>query len=220
VKVALSIPLMTSPCEYGHVVAMEKPQAREPQGHQSLAMHEQDETRWSALMASAQSGNEADYRQLLAELSETIERFLNSRFGQHAFVEDCVQEALIAIHQARHTYDPGRPFRPWLFAIVRRKAIDTLRKQEARQRNTDQFVQQQDILGKFDHDIDAGEEHDKGRLLALLPDAHRNVLLLTKIAGYSIAETAQKLDISESLVKVRVHRAIGKLKKMMEAERL
>ena len=104
--------------------------------------------------------------------------------------------------------------------LFRSKAIDTLRKQEARQRNTDQFVKQQDMLGKFDQHIDAEQEHDKGRMLALLPEAHRSVLVLTKIAGYSVAETARKLDISEGLVKVRVHRAIGKLKKMMEVERL
>jgi RNA polymerase sigma-70 factor (ECF subfamily) len=201
-------------------MAVDRPESKETGKLSSTSVHKEDERRWSSWMANAQAGNESDYRHLLSELSETIERFLSSRFGNHAFVEDCVQESLIAIHQARHTYNPARPFRPWLFAIVRRKAIDTLRKQEARQRNTDQFVKQQDMLGKLNQHNDAEEEHDKGRLLALLPETHRSVLVLTKIAGYSVAETAQKLDISKSLVKVRVHRAIGKLKKLMEVERL
>ncbi len=77
-------------------------------------------------MVNAQAGNESDYRQLLKELAIVIQKFLRSRFGDHHFIEDWVQEALIAVHQARHTYDPQRPFRPWLFAIVRHKAIDNL----------------------------------------------------------------------------------------------
>ena len=91
--------------------------------------HESDEQNWSRLMVNAQAGNESDYRQLLTELTDVIFNFLRSRFGDHHFIEDCVQETLMAIHQARHTYDQHRPFRPWLFAIVRHKAIDTLRKQ-------------------------------------------------------------------------------------------
>ena len=86
-------------------------------------MQESDEHRWSVLMVNAQSGNESDYRQLLKELAIVIHKFLRRRFGNHHFIEDCVQEALIAVHQARHTYDPQRPFRPWLFAIVRHKAV-------------------------------------------------------------------------------------------------
>ena len=90
-----------------------------------------DELRWAALMCSAQAGHEAAYRLLLEELSEVINRYLCSRFGHHHFIEDSVQDTLVAIHQARHTYDQRRRFRPWLFAIVRHKAIDTLRRQKA-----------------------------------------------------------------------------------------
>ena len=86
-----------------------------------------DDARWSSLMASAQSGDEASYRQLLAEVSGVVNRYVVARFGHQDFVEDCVQEVLLAIHGARHTYDARRPFRPWLFAIVRHKVVDTLR---------------------------------------------------------------------------------------------
>ena len=87
----------------------------------------EDEQRWSSLMASAQAGNESDYRQLLGELSELVSRYLRTRLGGYDFVEDCVQDVLIAIHEARHTYDPRRPFRPWLFAIIRHKSTDAIR---------------------------------------------------------------------------------------------
>jgi len=177
-----------------------------------------DENRWSAFMVNAQAGNESDYRQLLTELTDVINRFLRSRFGHHHFIEDCVQESLIAIHQARHTYDSRRLFRPWLFAIVRRKAIDTLRRQSARQRVSDQYKGEQEVLSQTNFQNEAENEITKGRLLELLSVQHREVLVLTKIIGYSIAETADKLAISQSAVKVRVHRAIRKLEKLMETD--
>lgn len=182
--------------------------------------HESDELRWSKLMANAQTGDEADYRQLLSELTDVIYNFLCSRFGNHHFTEDCVQETLIAIHQARHTYDKHRPFRPWLFAIVRHKAIDILRKQSSRQRVTSQYKVEQEVLSQVSQQNEADNEIIRGHLLESLSEEHRDVLVLTKIIGFSVAETAEKLSISKSLVKVRVHRAIHKLKKMMEADQL
>jgi RNA polymerase sigma-70 factor (ECF subfamily) len=183
-------------------------------------MQVSDEHRWSALMVNAQAGDESDYRQLLKELASVIQRFLRSRFGDHHFIEDCVQEALIAVHQARHTYDPQRPFRPWLFAIVRHKAIDTLRKQRTREKVVDRYKSEQDILLQAGHQSSSEVELSEGRLLASLSTQHREVLVLTKVIGYSIAETAEKLGISESAVKVRVHRAIRRLQQSLARDEL
>ena len=185
-----------------------------------MRMQERDEHRWASLMESAQSGNESDYRQLLTELANVIERFLGSRFGNHHFIEDCVQEALIAVHQARHTYDPKRPFRPWLFAIVRNKTIDFLRQQRTRDKAAEHFQRDQEVLGQPGRQSFSRGEMSEGRLLELLPEQHKEVLILTKIIGFSIAETAVKLEISESAVKVRVHRAVRKLKKLLETDEL
>ena len=182
--------------------------------------HESDEQCWSRLMVNAQAGNESDYQQLLTELTNVIYSFLRSRFGNHHFIEDCVQETLMAIHQARHTYDQHRPFRPWLFAIVRHKAIDTLRKQSTRQKITNQYQGEQEIFSHEGRHSETESELIKGRLLASLSVQHRDVLTLTKIIGFSTAETAEKLGISESLVKVRVHRAIRKLKQFLEMDTL
>jgi len=185
-------------------------------------MQESDEQRWSALMVSAQAGNESDYRQLLKELVNVIHNFLRRRFGNHHFIEDCVQEALIAIHQARHTYDPHRPFRPWLFAIVRHKAIDTLRQQRRREKVVDHYKREQEILSQAgkQNETESESEIIKGRLFELLSTQHEEVLVLTKIIGYSVAETAEKLGISESAVKVRVYRAIRKLQQLLEGDAL
>jgi len=183
-------------------------------------MQESDEHRWSLLMVSAQAGNESDYRQLLKELAEVISKFLWSRFGHHHFIEDCVQESLIGIHQARHTYDPKRPFRPWLFAIVRNKAIDFLRKNRTMVKAHEHFQREQEILSQPSSQSVSLCEITEGRLLESLSIQHREVLVLTKIIGFSIAETAERLGISESAVKVRVHRAVRKLQQQLERDEL
>lgn len=175
-----------------------------------------DEQRWSSLMVSAQAGDESDYRQLLEELADVIQNFLRSRLGSHHFIEDCVQEALIAIHLARHTYDPQRPFRPWLFAIVRNKAIDTLRRQRARERTLDHYQREQRVLSQPERQGIGQSEVPEGQLLESLTAKHREVLVLTKIIGFSVAETAERLGISQGAVKVRVHRAIRKLQQLLE----
>jgi RNA polymerase sigma-70 factor (ECF subfamily) len=180
--------------------------------------HASDERRWAALMVNAQAGKEADYRRLLGELADVIHAFLRSRFGNGHFIEDCVQETLIAIHEARHTYDNQRPFRPWLFAIVRHKAIDTLRKRNTRQRLTASYKSTQEALAQSGRSSEAEAEITSSHLLDLLPEPQRQALMLTKLIGLSVAEAAEKLEISESLVKVRVHRAIRKLRHDLELE--
>jgi RNA polymerase sigma-70 factor (ECF subfamily) len=176
-----------------------------------------DDARWSALMASAQAGHEADYRVLLAEMSQVITRYLLSRIGSQHFVDDCVQETLIAIHQARHTYDPHRSFRAWLFAIVRHKAIDALRKQKVQQSTAQRYHADSDALSPVGH-----VENDamSGRLIDSLSVQHREAITLTKLLGLSTTEAAAQLSISESALKVRVHRATNKLRQLMEADAL
>lgn len=176
-----------------------------------------DEQRWAELMASAQSGHEQDYRKLLKELSTAIERYLRSRFGHHHFVEDCVQESLVAIHEARHTYDPARKFRPWLFAIVRHKAIDYMRRQ-----NTHEKMVAKQINEQLVHEGVAYQESSvlQGSLIQALSPQHREAITLTKLAGFSIAEAAQHLHISEGALKVRVHRGIGRLRRLLQADGL
>jgi len=179
-----------------------------------------DEQRWALLMVAAQGGGEGEYRQLLTELGEVIHAFLCSRFGRQHFIEDCVQDTLIAIHQARHTYDARRPFRPWLFAIVRHKAIDSLRRQRSQRELLALRRQEALAQGDASESNQAETELAQGQLLASLSSQHREVITLTRIHGLSTAETATQLQISESAVKLRVHRATRRLRQMLEADAL
>lgn len=174
-----------------------------------------DEARWSAMMADAQQGNEEVYRQLLHELGHAIAAYLRKRFGDIDIMEDCVQESLIAVHQARQSYEKHRLFRPWLFAIVRHKTIDVLRK-----KNTHQKILQ--AQSKAENDATTATDNDKtlrcGQILSALSDKHRQAIILTKLEGLTMREAAQHLDISEGAMKVRVHRALDASRQLLEAE--
>ena len=172
---------------------------------------ESDESRWALWMTQAQRGDEAAYVRLLTEIAEVIKAYLLTRFGRVEMLDDCVQESLIAIHQARHTYDGSRPIRPWLFTIVRHKAVDMFRRQRSQRR----FDEHSEIDG-YEHD--PALLQDTNRLLGALSADHREAIVLTKFWGFSIRECATQLGVSESVVKVRVHRGIKKIRATLESE--
>ena len=162
-----------------------------------------DEQHWSELMAAAHGGDSRAYERLLIELGDAIERYVRYRFGALCFIEDCVQECLLAVHTGRHTYDPRRPFRPWLFTIVRNRTIDLLRSSYAGREATGTLLAEQPARTAGPADAIAA-----GELLAQLEPGHRDALTLTKIFGYSLAEAAERTGISESAMKSRVSRAV------------
>ena len=176
-----------------------------------------DDARWSAWMQCAQRGDREAYASLLGELSPVITAFLRSRFGSTAFIEDCVQECLLSIHRARGSYDPRRPFRPWLFAIVRRRAIDELR---ARTRRGDDAPRSDTESVEPSELRDPSRTIDGARLLDALPVAHREALVMTKYLGLSIAEAAREAGVSDMAMKSRVHRAVRQIRRTLDIDEL
>ena len=174
----------------------------------STEQYRDNERRWADGMASAVQGDQEAYAALLTELGVVIEGYLVRRFGPVHFVEDCVQESLVALHAARHTYDPVRPFSPWLFAIVRNKTIDWMR-------HTQRFESARVALAEALDVVNPGMEQSDGSVsgcFARLDAPHRQALTLTKIYGYTMAEAASRAGISTTAMKVRVHRALKKLR--------
>lgn len=190
--------------------------------HQSNSRHQnirvRDEAQWSSWMVAAQRGDEVAYGQLLNALGDVVAAYLRSRFGPLNFLEDCVQESLLAIHQARHTYDGNRPFRPWMFTIVRHKVIDYLR---SRNRHSDVLSLDDDDQqggGHMASDAAADELLAPSAVFGALSPTYREALILTKILGLSAREASRKLKISEAAMKVRVHRALQALREQLEVE--
>ena len=162
-------------------------------------------------MQRAQAGDADAYRQLLGELYGFVEAYARRILGDSPLLDDCVQECVMAVHRARHSYDASRPFRPWLTTIVRHKAIDALRR--------DRSASQVDLEGLSESPRERNEAAmDAQRLLARLDEPYRGALVLTKLRGHSISEAAEIQGVGLSAMKTRVHRALRKLSQLLEAE--
>lgn len=188
----------------------EQPQAKTA----SSAKPSGDDDQWSRLMEAAQAGNGGAYNRLLNEVQPWLVRYYSRRLPLH-MVEDAAQDTLMAIHKKRHTYEPGRPFRPWLAGIARYKWIDRLR-----------AIGRQHTISIDDEIFEPSVEgHESAvtnailleELLTKLKPAQISVIRLVKLQGFSIEDAAAKTGQSESLVKVNIHRGLAKLAAMVQS---
>jgi RNA polymerase sigma factor (sigma-70 family) len=163
------------------------------------------EADWSALMTAAQSGNAGDYRRLLNEVGAWLHRYYIRRLP-YTMVDDTVQEVLLAVHEKRHTYDPSKPFGPWLAGIARYKWIDRLRAMKAAS-----LEELSDDLPVLDHGEAVQSARSLEVLLSKLKPAQAEVIRLVKLQGLSIEEAATRTGQTISLVKVNIHRGLGRL---------
>lgn len=174
---------------------------------------------WSDLMRAANAGDAGAYVRLLcdigAALRPAVRRGLLRAGRSAADVEDVVQEVLLAVHLKRHTWDSARPVEPWVHAIARYKIIDALRRR----------------TGKFDVSIDefsetlAAEEPEPSasdseieRHLARLPTGQRTVVHTIAVEGISIAEAAERLNMTAGAVRVALHRGLTALARQLGQE--
>ena len=170
------------------------------------------ETELKALMLASLDGGAASYRSLLERLSSRLRAYYKGRLGRFGRgateVEDLVQEALLAIHLKRHTYDAGEPFTPWVHTIARYKLIDYLRR--TRTGASVPIDEAAEVLAQDDH-ADAESSHDIRILLGRLPEKVRCSIECVKLEGRSVAEAAVRCGISESGVKINIHRGLRTL---------
>jgi RNA polymerase sigma-70 factor (ECF subfamily) len=163
------------------------------------------------LMVRGLEGDAAAYHACLKELSGHLRAFLRKRlFRLPDDVEDLVQEALLAIHNQRHTYDPAQPLTPWVYALARYKLIDFLRRRQRTDLLNEPLDEAAEVFAASDGEA-AQARRDLGQLLAMLPDRQRLPILHVKVEGLSVAETARLTGMSESAVKVGVHRGLKAL---------
>ena len=120
-----------------------------------------------------------------------------------------MQEALISIHTNRHTYDPTEPLTPWVHAIARYKLIDHLRRTRASCADVP-VEKADDVMAQDDH-IGTESAYDLTRLLSKLPDKMRRAIQVVELDGLNVTEAASRCGMSESAVKVNVHRGLKAL---------
>jgi RNA polymerase sigma-70 factor (ECF subfamily) len=170
-------------------------------------------------MVRAQDGDRDAYRVLLTDMTPYLRAMAARCFKQSSDVEDAVQDVLLTVHAIRHTYDPGRPFGPWLVAIANRRIIDRLRRQVRARSREIEFSHEHETFSPdaanlpFDEaSADAAALH--AAIATLTPD-QRLAINLLKLKEMSLKEAAEVSGRSVSALKVATHRAIKSLRKRL-----
>lgn len=170
-----------------------------------------NEDRLKKLLVRGLDGDASAYHGFLKELSAYLRGFLRKRlFRWPDEVEDLVQETLLAVHNQRHTYCADQPLTAWVHAIARYKLVDLLRSRMSREALNDPLDDELEVFGASDTDA-ADARRDLGKLLADLPDRQRLPIVHVKLEGLSIMEVAQITGMSESAVKIGIHRGLKAL---------
>lgn len=167
------------------------------------------ENKLRALMLAALGGDGVAYRAMLDDVARLLRVYYAKRLGPaHASAEDLVQETLMAIHTRRMTYDPERPFTAWVYAIARYKLMDHFRQHHIRGHVPidDDFE-----LSDLSSEESVSARMDMAQVLATLPAQQRGLINRVKIEGQSIAEVAESTGLSQSAVKVGIHRGLKAL---------
>jgi RNA polymerase sigma-70 factor (ECF subfamily) len=175
------------------------------------------EVDWAILMARAQGGDRAAYRRLLEEVSPYVRSLASAAHRDPRDVEDTVQDVLLTLHSIRHTYDPARPFGPWLVAIARRRIVDRLRWHgRTRQHETPLEPEHEDFGADDAKGIegaaDAAALHEA---VMQLPSAQRDAIQLLKLQELSLRQASAASSMSVAALKVAVHRGLKTLRKLL-----
>ena len=169
------------------------------------------EERLRSLMLQSLAGDAQAYGTFLEELAARLRSYLRRRLGGlPEDVEDLLQELLLAIHNKRHTYDPRQPLTAWVQAIARYKLVDLLRRRSRSDVLNDPLDEDDQVFASAANDA-AEAQYDIAKLLRALPDRQRLPILYVKIEGATVTDTAMRTGMSESAVKVGIHRGLKAL---------
>jgi RNA polymerase sigma-70 factor (ECF subfamily) len=167
-------------------------------------------------MQRAQEGEEEAYAELLVLLTAATRSYVRLRVGAPVpWIDDVVQETLIAVHHARHTFDGCRPFAPWFYAIARNRFVDVLRREQRVRRHEfagDAWPEFEcatnDAISRVD--MDAVQQ-----ALASLPPRQREIVEAIKLRDESVRDVAARLDMTMTSVKVTAHRGYRTLRRLL-----
>ncbi|OFZ68552.1 MAG: RNA polymerase subunit sigma-24 [Betaproteobacteria bacterium RBG_16_56_24] len=169
-----------------------------------------------ALMRQSLAGDQRAYASLLQETSRLLRPFLAKRLSFTNEVDDLLQEILISIHKARHTYDGNRPYKPWVYAIARFRLQDYLRAHYSDHlRDAIELSEVEESLPEHVTETGMSYESISGEVQKL-PEKQAAILRLMHQEGYTAKEVAKKMGMNESAVKVAAHRAYKILRNKLE----
>jgi RNA polymerase sigma factor (sigma-70 family) len=194
-----------------------KREAMAARGKEAHGGSQPDPAAWSVLMARAQGGDRAAYRRLLEEITPYLRAQAAKHRALSGEIEDAVQDILLTLHAVRHSYDPGRPFGPWLLAIASRRIVDRLRSRGRRAGSETAFGPEHETIaatGANFYMLLSGRRglHDA---IARLPAGQRQAVMLLKLKELSLKEASSESGMSVAALKVASHRGLKALRAML-----
>jgi RNA polymerase sigma-70 factor, ECF subfamily len=151
---------------------------------------------------------------LVSALSAALLRFFRSQSATPGQAEDLLQDTWLRIHRGRHTYRPGEPVLPWIYAIALRVRVDGC----LRSRRIDSHETAMEVLpkrtaeGEPRHALPVFEA-----LVAALPEAQREVVTMLKVGGLSLEEVARTTSSTTGALKQKAHRGYDRLRKLLRS---
>ncbi|MGH3452029.1 MAG: RNA polymerase sigma factor ShbA [Haloechinothrix sp.] len=176
-------------------------------------------------VAAAVEGEPQAVGRLLAAIRPLVVRYCRARVGRQersfASADDVAQEVCLAVLTALPTYrDQGRPFLAFVYGIAQHKVADAHR---AAARNRAEPVPE--VPDEVEADVGPeqralqGELNERmSRLLQVLPDKQREIVVLRVVVGLSAEEAAEAVGSTPGAVRVAQHRALARLRKELAAE--
>ncbi len=182
-----------------------------------------DANRLENLMRAAQDGDSSAYLQLLKTITPRLRSTVRKRRGflQPSDVEDLVQDILLSLHSVRATYDPARPFMPWLLAIAHNRMADESRRQMRRSANEVSVAEYPETFSDAPTntlETRYGDPETLRRAIGKLPRGQRRAVEMLKLRELSLKEAASASGTSVAALKVAVHRGMHTLRKALNAE--
>lgn len=169
-------------------------------------MDGKDDNELARLMRAASAGDARAYGEFLRRAAGLVRGFARRKVQGQGGIdpEDVVQETLLAIHMKRHTWRDDSPVTPWLYAIARYKLIDAFRHRGRRVE-----IEIGEIAETFaEPQSETISDREIGRALETLTPGQRSVVAAVSVDGRSIGETAKSLGMSETAVRVALHRGL------------
>lgn len=167
------------------------------------------------LMVASQHGDRVAYEALLQGLSHVVTCYARRRLGPAHFVDDVVQEVLLSLHNARHTWNPERPFAPWFYAVLQNRMIDAIRKHKRTATWEVPMDAVPPVVWSATAEAEVIARSDLAEAMRQLSPSQRLVIERLKLDEMSVKDVARETGMSESNVKVTAHRGYAALKRLL-----
>lgn len=164
-------------------------------------------------LLAGMAGDSTAYAAFLSQLSPILRRIIGRKIPV-SDVEDVLQEVLISIHKARHTYDGNRPLMPWIMAIASFRISDHLRKSYSQMRHKSvDIADYENLLAAVTET--SSENESFSEMLHGVAEREKKILSMMHVEGYTAKQVGLHLGMGESAVKVAAHRAIKKIRERL-----